>query len=60
MAPWPSGKARVCKTLIPGPNPGGASKKSIAIAMDFFICVRSSQSELVDTNIICVLARNII
>ena len=27
MAPWPSGKARVCKTLIPGPNPGGASKK---------------------------------
>ena len=26
MAPWPSGKARVCKTLIPGPNPGGASK----------------------------------
>ena len=28
MAPWPSGKARVCKTLIPGPNPGGASKKA--------------------------------
>ena len=26
MAPWPSGKARVCKTLIPGPIPGGASK----------------------------------
>ena len=26
-APWPSGKARVCKTLIPGPIPGGASKK---------------------------------
>ena len=25
MAPWPSGKARVCKTLIPGSNPGGAS-----------------------------------
>ena len=25
-APWPSGKARVCKTLIPGPIPGGASK----------------------------------
>ena len=28
MAPWPSGKARVCKTLIPGPIPGGASKIS--------------------------------
>ena len=27
-APGPSGKARVCKTLIPGPIPGGASKKS--------------------------------
>ena len=26
LAPWPSGKARVCKTLIPGPIPGGASK----------------------------------
>ena len=31
-APWPSGKARVCKTLIPGPNPGGASKKKNAHA----------------------------
>ena len=27
-APWPSGKARVCKTLIPGSIPGGASKTS--------------------------------
>ena len=26
MALQPSGKARVCKTLIPGSNPGGASK----------------------------------
>ena len=25
-APWPSGKARVCKTLIPGSIPGGASR----------------------------------
>ncbi len=25
LAPWPSGKARVCKTLISGPNPLGAS-----------------------------------
>ena len=28
MAPWPRGKARVCKTLIPGPIPGGASRKN--------------------------------
>ena len=33
MAPWPSGKARVCKTLIPGPNPGGASKKAIPLPL---------------------------
>ena len=26
MAPWPSGKAKVCNTSTPGPNPGGASK----------------------------------
>ena len=26
MAPWPSGKAKVCNTSIPGPIPGGASK----------------------------------
>ena len=29
-APWPSGKARVCKTLISGPNPLGASTKTAA------------------------------
>ena len=23
MVPSPSGKAKVCKTFIPGPNPGG-------------------------------------
>ena len=28
MAPWPSGKAEVCKTSIPGSNPGGASNFS--------------------------------
>ncbi len=27
-APWPSGKARVCKTLISGPNPLGASTRT--------------------------------
>ena len=25
MAPWPSGKAKVCNTSTPGSNPGGAS-----------------------------------
>ena len=28
MVPWPSGKAKVCNTSIPGSIPGGASKKS--------------------------------
>ena len=27
MALWPSGKAKVCNTSIPGSIPGGASKK---------------------------------
>ena len=27
MAPWPSGKAKVCNTSTPSPNLGGASKK---------------------------------
>ena len=26
MAPWPSGKAEVCKTFMIGPTPIGASK----------------------------------
>lgn len=26
VAAWPSGKAGVCKTLIPGSNPGAAFK----------------------------------
>ena len=25
--PWPSGKAKVCNTSIPGPIPGGVSEK---------------------------------
>ena len=29
MAPWPSGKAKVCNTSIPGSNPGGALKPSL-------------------------------
>ena len=28
LATWPSGKARVCKTLIPGSIPGVASKEA--------------------------------
>ena len=27
MAPWPSGKAKVCNTSTPGSNPGGASQE---------------------------------
>ena len=30
-APSPSGKAEVCKTSIPGSNPGGASKFSVQV-----------------------------
>ncbi len=37
MAPWPSGKARVCKTLIPGPIPGGASKTNHPNMGAFFV-----------------------
>jgi hypothetical protein len=33
MAAWPSGKAWVCKTLIPGSNPGAASRKFLFSAM---------------------------
>ena len=45
MAPWPSGKAKVCNTSIPGPIPGGASKnKSTARAVLFVfgndVCLR--------------------
>ena len=35
------------KDEVPGSNPGSSSKKSIAIAMDFFICAARH-------NIICV------
>ena len=42
MAPWPSGKAKVCNTSIPSPNLGGASKKRIApIRVLFFFCSHS-------------------
>ena len=34
------------KDEVPGSNPGSSSKKSIAIAMDFFICVRRTQHRL--------------
>ena len=38
MAPWPRGKARVCKTLIPGPIPGGASRKNPKFIAWCFFC----------------------
>ena len=31
LARWPSGKARACKALIPGSNPGLASKRSTGV-----------------------------
>ena len=38
MVPWPSGKAKVCNTSIPGSIPGDASsKKSTAIAVLFLL-----------------------
>ena len=36
MATWPSGKARVCKTLITGSNPVVASKKRQALLSFYF------------------------
>ncbi len=34
MASWPSGKARVCKTLITGPNPVDASNNFRLVIYD--------------------------
>ena len=52
-APSPSGKAEVCKTSIPGSNPGGASKpkllKRLHLQSRNFCCNFAQQ---------CVLARN--
>ena len=36
MASWPSGKARVCKTLIMGSNPIDASKKTSPYGLVFW------------------------
>lgn len=35
LASWPSGKARVCKTLITGSNPVDASQASATLAFLF-------------------------
>ena len=35
--PWPSGKAKVCNTSIPGSIPGGTSKKISFFGTRFFI-----------------------
>ena len=34
---WPSGKAKVCNTSIPGSIPGGASKKKSRVSGFFFL-----------------------
>ena len=40
MAPWPSGKAKVCNTSTPSPNLGGASKKKKGhLVCPFFFCL---------------------
>ena len=36
LATWPSGKARVCKTLITGSNPVVASEESEPLSSLFF------------------------
>ena len=40
LVPSPSGKAKVCKTFIPGPNPGGTSMEGpVALRRVFlFLC----------------------
>ena len=55
MAPWPSGKAKVCNTSIPGPIPGGASKmKEHPIGCSFVLStltlIRSGFCALVHKN----------
>jgi hypothetical protein len=42
MASWPSGKARVCKTLTTGSNPVDASKEQVFPAL-FLLPVMSSK-----------------
>ena len=37
MASWPSGKARVCKTLIRGSNPLDASKSETSCGLAFLL-----------------------
>ena len=47
MVPWPSGKAKVCNTSIPGSIPGGASKKKTSSSRDWFSfwkCYRTKQT----------------
>lgn len=37
LAAWPSGKARVCKTLIPGSIPGAASNGRLVQWLEHFV-----------------------
>ncbi len=43
MASWPSGKARVCKTLITGSNPVDASKKRVRVCELVFFDLTSQE-----------------
>ena len=48
MAPSPSGKARVCKTLIPSSNLGGASNRKVLQKLPLSDCFegkRNNQSK---------------
>ena len=45
MALWPSGKAKVCNTSIPGSIPGGASnKKRTFVYQKFSFCLSKPQA----------------
>jgi hypothetical protein len=47
-ASWPSGKARVCKTLITGSNPVDAS---LATSMEVAFCIEVSREDIVKESI---------
>ena len=51
--PWPSGKAKICSTSIPGPNP----RRSVAeggLPGGFFDLLVSKMGEQVQYNICCL------
>jgi hypothetical protein len=55
MATWPSGKARVCKTLITGSNPVVASAKTLPqLRLECFYIPELVQLFLILTKIILI------